>query len=234
MNELTENMQLAYQPELAIVVYKRKEYSDYYLESRPIVAGQMGAGAPLQEKTLQGIIKAMESKNDDKPKEIGGVVPSNLLYFKNINGNLEMFWYRKAEKRPMYFVEHLNIPDGVAMVPPLLYITKGNGLTIFALRENKRPDEKSELFQPPFHNCSGLGSVCLGSAKVKYPASVTYQNLMEYYEKLFWGSAFTHNGAASATGNLNLIWKDQITNPKKPFDLSLLIKASKTYKDLLR
>lgn len=237
MNELTNKLTSRFVPQMALIVYACQDgYEKYYIESRPILDGNMGAGAPLTEKTYNLMVKGLEDKQKKKKEQIlsiGGAIPECLLYFNYEPERLKLIWHRPAEQRVMHFAENLHIPEGPAMVPPMLYVAEKGGLKVFALKDNKRPGEKTKLYIPPFHNCSSSGSVCLGSAKAKYPERLEYAKLMEYYEQLFWGSNFTHNGAAEAAGNLNLIWKSQITNPDQPFDLKLLKTAGTTFQSLL-
>lgn len=226
MNDLTNQLTSQYVPRMALVVYTcDRGYDSYYIESRPIIDGNMGAGAPLSEKTYNAIIEGLGDKQKKKKENalsIGGAVPEGLIYFNYEPNHLKLIWHRPAELRGMNFSEGLHIPDGPAMVPPMLYVADNGTLKVFALKDNKRPSEKTKLYIPPFHNCSSSGSVCLGSAKAKFPEKLEFTKLIEYYEKLFWGSNFTHNGAAEAAGNLNLIWKSQIANPSQKFNLKLL------------
>ncbi len=233
MNTLTRNLKSQLQPFMALIAYKAN-YQEYYLESRPIENGRMGAGAPLTEGALNSLIKMLRQNEKVEIVNVGGIVPANLLFFSQSNsGHRKMVWYRPAEVREMHFASSLHIPDGQAQVPPLVYLATNDSLSVFALSSSKRPNGKTILYEPPFHNCSNSGSVCLGSAKTKLPKQMTYTALMEYYETLFWKSEFTHNGQAAAVGNLNLIWKEQVTKPDQPFNLKKLKATSSKLNSLL-
>jgi PRTRC genetic system protein B len=229
MRRLKEDLGNLFKPSMALIVYANDERR-YYIESRRISKkGTLGAGAPLSHSTIKELLKYYNDiyikKNKEESVSIGGIIPDNVLYFNSGSEN-KMIWFRPAETRRMYFVEDLNIPDGEANVPAMIYIQYGKNLKVFALDTDSKPALDTELFIPPYHNCSQDGSVCLGSAETRIPKNMTFDNLMEYWERLFWGSKFSHqNNDKSVLGNINLIWKDQIINPDKKFDANLLIKS---------
>ena len=168
MNNRTTTLMSTYRPELSIVVYKNDR--DYYLESHTInEKGQVMEGKPLLQETLQGIIGVFfdERKN---MSQLTGILPDNLLYFALLpGGNHKLIWHRPAEVRVMHFAQALHLPTAKVWVPSMLYVAERNHLSVFALKANTRPTEKTKLFRAPFYNVSNEGSVCLGNASVKKP-----------------------------------------------------------------
>ena len=47
------------------------------------------------------------------------------------------------------------------------------------------PDEDTPLYAAPFFNVTG-SSVCLGSANLEKPKDMSYEKLLQYWEKKFW------------------------------------------------
>lgn len=241
MNILTETLCSDYTPLLLIAVYKNtanRHSADYYLESHTVNdSGQVLEGKPLQQETIENIVDVFYNKRNQRA-EVSGMIPENLLHFKQLEGKgYDMVWFRKSEQRKLLFAESLKITDGFANVPALIYRVKRGILNVYALNSSKRPDEKTALFIPPFHNVSSDGNVCLGSAKAKMDGIKTYQSIMKYWEDMFWLSKFSHiTGNESPTkSNLNTLWKKLIKdNTIKWADLDELIQIEDlTIKDIL-
>lgn len=236
MNDLTEKLVVDYVPKLAIVVYEMPDSnSDYYLESHVInEKGQLLEGRALQQETIENIVEFFYKESKTKA-EISGIIPAVMLQYRPENSGYKMAWYRPAEKRNLFFSENLHIQSGMAWVPAMLYVTDGHDLSVYALGSDERPEAETPLFRAPFHNVSD--SVCLGSAKVAKPTTKTYENLMKYWEDLFWLSEFTHIGGGSPTvSNLNMIW-DRLVKDNSITWASIsheLKQTNKTLKEVIR
>ena len=111
---------------------------------------------------------------------------------------------------------------------------KKRRMTQFILRppfKGKRPVETTPLFRAPFFNVTG-SSVCLGSSSLEKPQNPTFLSLLEYWEKRFWLTEFSHLG-----GNVNptvsnlVIVTENIRN--NPFDMNELKPMNKKLKDIL-
>lgn len=78
------------------------------------------------------IQKQKKEKEFLKPK---GIIPSNILYINSteFSQNEKVVWFTKAQKKDLFFVENLNVPNGKANVPPLLWVGNRRSLKIFAL-----------------------------------------------------------------------------------------------------
>lgn len=238
MNELTDKLLKTFKPRLAIIAYTSamNEWQDCYLESHEMnEKGQVLEGKPLKQETLQAMVDVFFDERKNRV-EIGGMIPENLLHFKVMpGGHYEMIWYRPAEKRQIYFAPALCIPSGKAWVPPLIYHVEDKRLSVFAFKNESRPDENEKLFKAPFHNTWHQGDVCLGNAKVKKPAKNTYANLIKFWEDMFWLSEFTHLADASnpTVSNLNTLWK-KLAGKNIKWDMKELKPIDKkTLKDIL-
>lgn len=214
----------------ALVFYKSTmSNGGAYVEHRPIKNGLMGAGAPLEVSVLSKMMKAVDKYAVDTTTMVmlHGVIPENLLYASGSIDSYRLVWYRKPEKRMMYFIESLGIQNGEMEVPGLVYSTDGRGLKVFAFKGNK---PKKVLFHAPFFNVSD--HVCLGSAKIAKPKDQTYQNWIQYWEDMFWKSEFAHIlGENPIKGNLSLVTKECISG-NKPFPAHLLKKSKYTLQRL--
>ena len=130
----------------------------------------------------------------------------------------------------MFFAGSLNIPDGIFHVPGVIYMVSGDRLDIFSYKGEK-PVENSPLFLAPFFNVTG-SSVCLGNATLTPPEDMTFSKLLEYWEKRFWLSEFSHLGGNRNPTGSNLV---SVTEKARanPFDENELKPVNKQLKDLL-
>jgi PRTRC genetic system protein B len=226
VNEILTNRMT---PEMAVIVYRHREgYSadKYYLERRPIENGRMGAGTPLTEHCLNNIAEALTSGRKDIAR---GVIPSCMLYADPGRGREKYVWYRKPEVRCLFFAGGLEISNGPMHVPGLVYVVKGEALSLYAFKGN-RP--KKQLFRAPFFN-TGKNTVCLGNAKVSKPDELTWEAIIQYQEKMFWQSEFTHIlDTNPVKGNLSSITRNCIETGCN-FPLDELIPVKTKLEDLL-
>jgi len=212
MNERTELLGKECKPVLNIVVYcsdKERGQPDYYLESHQISPeGKIMEGKPLLQSTIAEMVELFYDDRKDR-SQISGAIPENLLsYLPLPGGNFKLVWYRPAETRYIHFAQSLRLQSGKASIPPMIYEVSKNTLSVFALKIDAWPTEKTKLFRSPFHNVGDNGTVCLGNAKVKKPLEKTFANVIKYWEDLFWLSEFSHlNGASNPTkSDLGKLW----------------------------
>lgn len=226
-----------YHPQSALVFYQSKnqnsepyvEYFDMDENGNPINAH------PLSVKEAKNLsfslqIQTEKEKNFLKPK---GLLPTNVLYLDSSN-NGKVIWFTKAQKRELFFVKNLGIPNVKANIPTLLWCADKFGLKIFALKSNKRPTENTSLFHAPFFNIYEDGKVCMGTVDVKIKKSLSLEEFIKSWEDYFFNSYFSHlmNGHNPIKGNCINLWKDLIEN-KNPFPTDILIDSKLTLKNLL-
>lgn len=229
ISELTNK----YKPVQLITVYK-DDNRNYYLESTEIEKGKQGASTPLKEDVLSEIVMYFSDLKKEADNIKGGI-PETVLYCEWAVETKVLIWYNKPMVRHMYFTDDLKIPSGSANQPTIVYVVINNHLDVFICKASKVVNSTA-LFVAPYHNTGIDGSVCLGSSSVKKPARPTYTNIMEYWEKKFWNSEFSHLAGKNQLikGNINLFWKDMIKS-KKDFDHSVLIASKyKTFENLLK
>lgn len=108
-------------------------------------------------------------------------------------------WFVPAQQRVMRFSvsgdRSLNALDGRTFPqPPLVMVTNGPRLSVFALERDERPTLDTPLLLAPYYNVSDSGDVCLGSTK--HPTGGSLADTAGW-ETSFYESFFTHrNGSA--------------------------------------
>lgn len=239
MNPLNSALHTSYNPTLAIVVYQNKEgehgSTPFYLESHAINdAGQLLEGRPLKSETIAGMVEVFRDRHQQETR-ISGDIPQNLLHYTpGTGGEYTMIWHCAASQKMLHFTAEVKLKSGPAHVPPLLFIATASTLKVFALPSARRPGPKTKIRFAPFHNVNTHGRVCLGSAKVKLPAVKTFENLIAYWEEMFWGSKFSavHNDGA-VSGGLTALWKSLLRKPATPFPMAKLNPSTITYQSLI-
>lgn len=216
-NPLTETLLCEFKPVLLISVYKTEDRR-YYLESHDMNdKGEVLAGKPLQQETIQEIVDVFFDERKAN-SDIKGLVPDNLLSYKSFKGgNYKLVWYRPAEIRVIHHAPTLKLPTNKAWVPAIVYHVERDSLSVYALPNDNRPKENNRLYKAPFFNVNDDGDVCLGNARVQKPKEKTYDNIMKYWEDMFWLSEFSHvNGSEKVKSkDLNSVWKRLLTSKTK-------------------
>ena len=161
-----------------------------------------------------------------------GRIPTNMLWSDTRKGYEKYIWYNPPQKRMMFFKESLHIENAEYNLPGVIYEVSDERMNIYAYIDKELKPE-TELYAAPFFNVTG-SSVCLGSAKIDKPTEITYDKLLEYWEKKFWLTEFSHLGGNGNPTKSNLVL---VTKAAKdaPFNIEELkpLKNLKL-KDILR
>ena len=227
INELKRKLE----PTNALLFYNCGD--KYLVEHRTIKDGRMGAGQPLDMEQLVDIKKQIDRYvGDYKEKKVAhvhGVIPANLLY-ADTNDSMRLVWWRKPESRRMFFKD-LGIPEGVMQVPGMVYSVKAGSLYVYCFRGRK---PKGLLYKAPYFNVYNDGRVCLGNSRSEKPKNGTFDQWLQYWEKLFWQSEFASLiGDNPIEGNLATVTKRCIQQGT-PFPVELMKRANVKLSDLLK
>ena len=239
MKDITQDFGTLYHPTSALVIYQTDERNkDTYVEHFDMDKNGNPINAhPLTEREAKILAKTLttkepKEKNTDflKPKSI---LPTNILQI-NPSENGSVMWFTKAMKRQLYFIENLEIPNGTAEVPAMLWYANKRSLTVFVLASNRRPTERTKLYYAPFFNIYENGKVCMGTVDVNIQKSTSVEEFTKKWEDYFFNSYFSHlmNEHNPINGNCVSLWKSFI-NTEKSFPKEVLKATNKTLKNLL-
>ena len=236
-NQLTREITKVLIPRAALIAYSTSvQFNDessrqYFLEVRDIGPyGIMRECRPVTVEFMNALVRNYsESYTAGIPH---GIIPSRLLFCNPTTGTEKYVWYSPPGKRVMFFVRDLGIENGEYNVPGIVYEAEMDVLNVYAYKGDK-PDYDTELYAAPFFNVTGE-SVCLGSARIRKPDDITYAGLLEYWEKRFWMTEFSHLGSLGNPTKSNLVLVTKASKDR-PFDLDELKPLDKLkLKDILK
>ena len=181
-NELTRTLKTLLIPKAALIAYASENEKNFFLEVRDIdERGNMTEGRPVTLEFMNELVKGYSERHGSTPY---GKIPSNLMYCDSRKGSERYVWYNPPGKRMMFFSPGLEIENAEYNLPGVIYKAGEHGMNIYAYKGDT-PDKDTPLYAAPFFNVTG-SSVCLGSANLEKPKDMTYEKLLQYWEKKFW------------------------------------------------
>ena len=200
-NELTRTLKNLLIPKAALIAYASENEKNFFLEIRDIDdRGNMAEGRPVTLEFMNELVKGYSERHSSTPY---GKVPSNLIYCDSRKGSERYIWYNPPGKKMMFFRPELKIDNAEYNLPGVIYEAGEHGMRIYAYKGDT-PDKDTPLYAAPFFNVTG-SSVCLGSANLEKTKDMTYEKLLQYWEKKFWLTEFSHLGAHGNPTRSNLV-----------------------------
>ncbi len=236
--DITQDFEGLYYPKCALVVYEAEgRQNDIYVEHFDMDSnGNLINARPLTMKEAEILSKALQIGQEKenrflKPKTI---LPANILSLDPSTEKGTVIWHTKAQSKQLFFVESLGIPNGKAYVPPLLWKASKQKLSLFALKSDRRPSERTKLFHAPFFNVYNNGSVCMGTVHIDIKKSVTVEEFTQAWEQYFFNSYFSHllGSGSHIKGNCVSLWKTLIKQ-ETTFPVDVLMPNHLTLKNIL-
>lgn len=236
MNDISENFGTLYHPKSALVFYQTKgvnqdtyvEYFDMDKNGNPINAH------PLTVRESSQLAKALKIAKEEKEPCLKpeGIIGNHILHLDAIKG--KAVWFTKATQRELYFTEKLGIPKGMAHVPPMLWVANRNNLAVYALANNRRPAERTKLYNAPFFNVYEDGNVCMGTVNIQIKRTASLEEFTRSWEDYFFNSYFSHllQGYNPIKGNCVSLWENLIATGEA-FPHDILMKSKITLENLL-
>lgn len=142
-------------------------------------------------------------------------------------------WWTPACERWMHFNAPSLKASQTAMQPPLVWVSSGGQLYVFALEKNERPNQDTALLQSPYFNVYTDGQVCQGSMVL--PSSPRSNDWVD----AFFASTFTHPNPpgrklTTFRGGETVLWKKQMGDNKSVFPVKSLRSLKTTLGQMIR
>jgi PRTRC genetic system protein B len=198
----------------------QSEIPNNFVTLHRIRNGEVCEGYPITRMKLLNLCKRILPSLD---RDLS-YLPENVIAFSPYNTTL--LWWIPGGIRHLFFDESTHIKSGQAPVPPLIFRYNDMGLTLFALKEDRRPTPETDIWHSPFWNWGCMGNVNL-------PKKVEPSDT-KALEALFFRSAFTfHNPPRLRGATGDGLWKSLVGTEEKEFPYECLVKAGKV-KTLLK
>lgn len=209
---ITKTMSEPYKPTQAVIIYRR--FNEAYLESHQLhtQGGEVvwGEAMPFQKEQLGDLAQALGDQAFSAMK-FNGIMPNNLLFFQQTFSSALLIWWCPPGKKKLFFSPKLKMQNTLYNLPGLVFVADRNGLDVYAVKGNKKPDAKTKLWRAPFHNTGSHGDVCLGSVGDRKAKNEVNAEIARN-ERQFFNSRFTHGESNVAKGfNQNLVLKAAIS-----------------------
>lgn len=236
LNDITQEFEPLYFPQSALVFYlKEGNNPDGYVEHFDMDdTGMLLNAHRLTVREATALTKALRiTDNKVDCLQSSGILGSHILHIDPLKG--KAVWFTKSMQRQLCFTENLDLPNGKAHVPHMLWMADRKSLTVFALTTNRRPAKNTALYYAPFFNVYEDGKVCMGSVDVRIMKTATLEEFTKAWEDYFFNSYFSHlmTGHNPIKGNCVSLWKNLVSTGEK-FPLDVLKKSNITLKDLIK
>lgn len=215
--------------EAALLFYRARGNGDIYatqhdvrvVDDRPALL----PGVPLALESLAEFADLAAKRTSYR-----GFVHERVVY---VAPNALVWWVPACTRRVWF--QHsgeLGNASGDCQHPPLVFIAAPSKWSVFALRENARPDAQTALYRAPYFNVWESGEICVGN--VATPDTIDSESIKPY-EDAFFRSRFTHTNTdklIKGRGGAVRLWKNLLNGA--PFPINQLIDAKCTLADVVK
>ncbi len=175
----------------------------------------MAEGRPVTLEFMNGLVKGYSERHSSTPY---GKVPSNLIYCDSRKGRERYVWYNPPGKRMMFFGSDLKIDNAEYNLPGVIYEAGEHGMRIYAYKRYTRQGYdaicRAVLQRDRLRRMPGL---CQFRETERYDL----RKLLQYWEKKFWLTEFSHLGGNGNPTRSNLVLVTKAAR-NRPFDLEEL------------
>lgn len=234
MRDITNELGTLYHPVKALVIYTDICSKDCYVEAHDMDDNGYPINAhPLSVKESTSLSKMLDTapKRQHGFLHPQGLMPSNVLH---TNGDGYMLWYTPAQRQQLLFTKDLQIPDGIASLPPLLWKASRDSLYIYSIPYDTNISLDTQLAYAPFFNIYEDGKVCMGTVNTDMRNIHHLEAFITQWQQYFFNSYFSHliRAHAPVKGNIIQLWQ-QLVGSRRKFPVKQLIPTQLTIKDLI-
>jgi PRTRC genetic system protein B len=186
-----------------------------------------GVGASLA--SIEDLVIAMSQGSESQ-----GFIEANMLSISM----QRMIWWKPSHVERIWFKVgkggYKCLNGAHVTHPALLFMATPSTLSVFALKQNRRPTPETVLCDAPYFNIYPKGNMCRGTAE--YPKLLS-PNCVPMYEKAFFESNFTHSCNGELTkhpGGHRGLWLEMKGKKQKDFPAKYLKATTNKVSDLLK
>lgn len=215
----------------AMIVLYSIDDNERYIEHHEIKNGKPLSPKPLTIKSYKKFFKTAINTDDDITLQFKGIIPKNLIYFRDNRISTKLIWIRKAAPMAISFVAGSKSYAGIANMPPMLFIVDDNDLAVYALAMNfKTLTQNTKLYDFKLWNMND-GNVCLGTFRLNQFKDKHVEDRMKNIEMIFSKTSFTPHSFNDPICKKWIAMMDK----KLPFDTTLLTPyVNKTAYDIIK
>lgn len=191
---------------------------------------QIAAGVPATTQALNNLFDALNPANSQR----AALISSSILSL----GPDWMLWYSRSTTRRVFFnTRDHDVQSAVVPLPAMLWLRKGDTLSVWALKNNRRPGASTHLYHSGLYNVYADGKVCMGTTRV--PPEYNRAD-PKAWEALFFQSEFTHSNVHGTSlvkyrGGHKQFWKAMLKGKfsKTGFPTDVLVEQQRTVQTVL-
>lgn len=238
ITDITQDLGIMYYPISALVFYISNEnyrnttyveHFDMDDKGNPINAHPL----TIREANVLRKMLNVEETETNACFTSKGLLPKQILHL-NSSDNGNVIWFTKPQKRKLFFIKNLGIPNGMAFLPTLIWKANKTTLSVYAVKGKRRPTENTKLYYAPFFNVYENGNICMGTVDIQASKATSLEEFIHLWEEYFFNSYFSHLLDNYCPTKLNTVtlWKE-LVNTDKPFPTHELKSNNQTLQDLI-
>ena len=217
----------------ALILYERQSVygNSGYVTIHKIVDDKLREGVPITKGALESLARKLMPGLRPTPKFLPDRV---LCYCENGGLGTDMLvWWRPPGWKLLLFTAGCGVPTGKTPLPGLVFMQRGRGLSVWAVKGNSRPLASEMLYHLPLSNIDSTGAVCMGNVRQDFKP---VPDAIDKIEKAFFSSAFSPHHVTKKIGKESFsdFWTNLITTKKKEFPLAVLEPTKRTIQALLK
>lgn len=236
----------SFEPKQAVVFYEGKggggEFATVHRVLPEGASHRLGPGRPITVEAMKAV--ATQFAAQLRAKET--ILREQVLL---CNDDL-LVWWTPACTRLCFFDidwhegqpgrERLQGRSANLPIPPLVWALKRTngkgiwqGVSVWALEHNARPEDKTPIFRAPLLNLNDNGEVCWGNGSL--PARRDQEHI-ERWQEAFFASVFSHYNHTTPFKGAKAyeVLADMVDNPPATFPVERLIPMGKSLGSVVR
>lgn len=181
-------------------------------------------GHPLTTSQIGGLVRSFGNNT-----QIGSFLTADILSV----GMGSLVWWVKPSIRKIHFAcnkqgSGIGEESGMVPHPGLIFALSEGAWYVFAVKGNKRPTERTQLYQAPHFNVWAGGKICTGNVTLPEGAEVEDRGA---WEKAYFGSRFSHPNVPKLVnyeGGGYAFWRSMLDGKFSKFPSEVLVPERQT------